>query len=72
MTKVSGLTAVARAACAFFGSTLGNPETRDTRHRHGWKEDLAEMLDADLASLDGLMHGFAAAGHSSRSPASAR
>ena len=58
MTKLSGLTAAARAGFAFLGHAFGNREIRDGGRHAAWSADLAEMLHADLINLDSMAHGF--------------
>ena len=64
MTKVSELTAAARAGFASLGRVFENREIRDSR-RHSprsgtvWSADLAEMLEAGLINLDSMADGFA-------------
>lgn len=63
MTKklLPGLTANALAGIAALGHAFGNRETRDTRRSNGWREDLAEMLEAEITNLDSVVHGYNAA-----------
>jgi hypothetical protein len=58
MTKLSGLTAAARAGFAFLGHAIGNRGIRDGGRHSVWSADLAEMLQADLINLDCMAHGF--------------
>ncbi len=58
MTKLSGLTAAARAGFTLLGHAFGHREIQDDR-RHGvWSANLAEILQADLINLDSMAHGF--------------
>jgi hypothetical protein len=58
MTKLSGLTASARAGFAFLGHVFGHREIPDGRRHAVWSADLAELLQADLINLDSMAHGF--------------
>ena len=60
MARFSGMIVVALSVIAGVGCAFGSREARDSGNRNGWLGALADLLDADLANLNGIAHGFAA------------
>jgi hypothetical protein len=62
MTKkvLPGLIATALAGIASFWNwkAYRNRRARDAARSRGWREQLAEILEADITNLDSVIHGF--------------
>jgi hypothetical protein len=52
------LAALAFVGVTFASKALGKSASPDAPRPEGWREDLMQMLEADLTNLDSLMHGF--------------
>src|SRR5271168_4596783 len=59
-------TAIDIAGVSALGQALMYGEDEEARRSDKWRGELAQRLEADLATIDSLAHGFAAAAPSRR------
>ena len=57
-TKLSRLTAAARAGIAALRQVLGNSDAHGGLRSTWWRDEMVVTLEADLTNLDSLVHGF--------------
>ena len=58
-TSVSGASSPAAAGSGFRSRAVDKGRVRDTHSSRVWREELAEMLEANLRHLDALSRGIA-------------